>query len=127
MKNIIALCLALTLVTLFGPAAISADKDSAQAEKTESKEKFRPFRGTIKSVDANARSITLVGEKAQTFAVAADAKVTKDGKPAAFDQLAIGDTVGGRAKETGQGQWTAVTVNAGKRAAKAPEEKEEKK
>lgn len=126
MKKVIALCLALTVVTLFGPAVISADNDSAQAEKTESKEKFRPFRGTIKSVDANAKSITLAGEKAQTFAIASDTKLTKDGKPVTFAELAVGDTVGGRAKETGQGQWTAVTINAGKRAAKAPEEKEKK-
>ena len=127
MKKLMAICLALTAVNLFSPAAVTAaEKDSAQAEKTEAKEKFRPFRGTIKSVDATAKSITLEGEKAQTFAVASDAKLTKEGKPATFADLAIGDAVGGRAKETGEGKWTAVTINAGKKAEKAPEEKEKK-
>ena len=125
MKKIIALCLALTAVIAFSPSVVSAD-NNAQTEKADSKEKFRPFRGTIKSVDATAKSITLDGEKAQTFAVASDAKLTKEGKPATFADLAIGDAVGGRAKETGEGKWTAVTINAGKKAAKAPEEKEKK-
>ena len=126
MKMVLALCFALTAVNLFSPALAAADKNNAQAEKSEAKEKFRPFRGTIKSVDAAAKSITLDGEKAQTFAVASDAKLTKEGKPATFADLAVGDAVGGRAKEAGEGKWTAVTINAGKPAAKAPEEKEKK-
>lgn len=126
MKKMLALCLALTAVTLISPAVPAAEKKDAQAEKSDAKEKFRPFRGTIKSVDAAGKSITLDGEKAQTFAVASDAKVTKEGKPATFADLAIGDAVGGRAKETAEGKWTAVTINAGKKATKAPEDKEKK-
>ncbi len=125
MKRTILLILIAVLTAVINTPLVAADK-AAPEEKSEAKEKFRPFRGTIKSVDAGARSITLDGEKAQTFAIASDAKLTKEGKPATIADLSVGDAVGGRAKESGEGKWTAVTINAGKRAPKSPEEKEKK-
>jgi len=125
MNKYILLILIAVITTVTSAPLLGADKP-ASGEKAETKEKFRPFRGTIKSVDAGARSITLDGEKAQTFAIASDAKLTKEGKPATIADLAVGDAVGGRAKDSGEGKWTAVTINAGKRAEKTPGEKEKK-
>ena len=113
----------ITAVFVASLSASAADKDKP-AEKNEH---FRPFRGTIKSVDNGARTITLDGEKAQTFAIASDTKINKDGKPAAFADLVAGEAVGGRAKETADGKWTAVTINAGKRPSSKPPEKEKEK
>ena len=107
-------------VTTMG--VMAADKPAEK--KAGADEHFRPFRGTIKSVDKGARTITLEGEKAQTFAVAAETKISKDGKPAAFADLAVGEAVGGRAKETADGKWTVVTLNAGKKPSAKPAEKE---
>jgi len=125
MKKLTLLIVIAVITTFINVSSQAADKP-APAEKGEAKEKFRPFRGTIKSIDTGGRIITLDGEKAQTFAIAADAKLTKDGKPASVGDLAVGDIVGGRAKESGEGKWTAVTVNAGKRGDKAPADKESK-
>jgi uncharacterized lipoprotein NlpE involved in copper resistance len=102
----------------------AADKPADKKAATD--EHFRPFRGTIKSVDKGGRTITLEGEKAQTFAIVPETKISKDGKPAAFADLVAGEMVGGRAKESADGKWTAVTVNAGKRPAAQPAEKEKK-
>jgi len=108
------------------PSATAADKPADK--KPAADEHFRPFRGTIKAVDPGAKTITLEGEKAQTFAIVSETKISKDGKPAAFADLVTGEAVGGRARETADGKWMAVTVNAGKRpSAKPPENDKEKK
>ena len=104
--------------------SVSAADNEKPADKNEH---FRPFRGTIKSVDKGAKTITLEGEKAQTFAIASDTKINKDGKPAALVDLVVGEAVGGRARETEDGKWTAVTINAGKRPSAKPPEKEKDK
>jgi len=127
MKRIVTLCLVAAITSLCNFTAISADKPAdKKTDKAGPQEKFRPFNGTIKAVDKAAMTITLEGEKAHVFAIASDTKINKDGKPAAFADLAMGERVGGRAKETGEGKWTAVTINAGKRPAAKPAEKEKK-
>jgi hypothetical protein len=127
MKGILTLLLVAVITALFNINAISADKPAdKKTEKADTQEKFRPFRGTIKSVDKVARTITLEGESAQKFAITSDTKINKDGKPAAFADIVVGDSVGGRAKETGEGKWTAMTINAGKRPVAKPEDKVKK-
>jgi hypothetical protein len=115
-------------VATVGVTAADKPADKPADKKAATDEHFRPFRGTIKSVDKGARTITLEGEKAQTFAIVAETKISKDGKPATLADLVSGEMVGGRAKESADGKWTAVTVNAGKRpSAQSPEKEKEKK
>ena len=121
-----ALFITAVFASVATPSVTAADKPADK--KPAADEHFRPFRGTIKAVDPGAKTITLEGEKAQTFAIASETKVSKDGKPAAFADLVAGESVGGRARETADGKWTAVTVNAGKKpSAKPPEKEKEKK
>jgi uncharacterized lipoprotein NlpE involved in copper resistance len=125
--SIVALFILTAFAPLSGFNAFAADKPGEKKEnKAEAREKFRPFRGTIKAVDNTGKTITLEGEKAQMFAITSDTKINKDGKPAAFADLTVGETVGGRAKETADGKWAAVTINAGKRASARPADKEKK-
>ena len=127
MKSILTLFIVAVFSALFNINAISADKPAdKKTEKTDTQEKFRPFHGTIKSVDKVATTITLEGQSAQKFAITSDTKINKDGKPVAFADIVVGDSVGGRAKETGEGKWTAMTINAGKRPAAKPEDKVKK-
>jgi Cu/Ag efflux protein CusF len=127
MKTFLTLCLVAAFTALSSLQATPADPPAEKKpEKSAPPQKFRPFNGTIKSIDATARTITLKGEKAQTFAVTSETKINKDGKPVAFEDLAVEDKVGGRAKETAEGNWTALTINAGKRPAAKPEDKGKK-
>ena len=40
------------------------------------------------------------------------------GKPAVMDEVVVGETVGGLAKETAAGKWEIVSLNIGARAAR---------
>jgi hypothetical protein len=44
-------------------------------------------------------------EKGRTFQITSATKITKDGKPAVTDDVLVGQTVGGLAKETAAGKW----------------------
>ena len=120
----------LATLLCFGGSLIAqaADKpaDKAAEGKKEAKSKFRPFNGTIKSVDKTAKTITLEGEKAQAFQITSETKIVKDGKPAILDELSAGDKIGGRARETSDGKWEALTINAGKKAVKSAGREEKK-
>ena len=79
-----------------------------------------PFRGKISAVDKTTKTITLEGkEKSRTFQITSASKITKDGKPAVMDDVIVGQTVGGLAKETAAGKWEVVTLNIGAKAGKA--------
>ncbi len=119
------LLIALVLTVVIGgviPNCPAADKpgDKPGEAKKDAKPKFRPFNGKVKAVDKTAKTITLEGEKAQTFHVTAETKINKEGKPATLNDVAAGEQVGGRAREGAEGKWDAVTVNVGKPAVKPP-------
>jgi len=106
--------------------SLAADKPAAKPAESKQveKAKYRPFNGKIKAVDA--ASITLEGEKAQTFQVTSVTKIQKDKKPATAADLKVGDYVGGRAREMADGKWEAVTLNVGVKAVGKPAEKPKK-
>jgi len=106
----------LLAVAVLSAPIVAQAADKAGAPKNEAQTKFRPFNGVIKSVDKSGKAIILQGAKAQTFQIISETKITKDGKPATLDDLADGDSVGGRARETADGKWEATTINAGKKA-----------
>lgn len=120
-KSIIAgvLSVGLMLGIMADLRAAEQPAGAAAAAKKQDKAKYRPFRGTIKAMDKAAKTITLEGEKAQQFVVNADTQIKKEGKAAALDNLAVGDRLGGRARENAAGQWEALTINVGAPVAKA--------
>jgi hypothetical protein len=80
------------------------------------KAKTRPFRGTIKTINKAAQVIVLRGPKAQTFKIIPDTKIRRDGKPIGFEDIRVGDTLGGFARQAPAGHWEALTLNFGVKA-----------
>ena len=81
--------------------------------------KTRPFRGTIKTIDKAAQTIVLRGEKAQTFKIIPETKIRRDGKPITFADIAVGETLGGFARQAPAGHWEALTLNFGNKVPEA--------
>ena len=81
----------------------------AKAEKKEqtddvAKSKIYPFHGTVAAVDMDkkALTITLQGkEKPRVITVGSKSLFEKDGKPATFSQVAVGDYAKGRVEKEG--------------------------
>jgi len=123
MKQSIMLALLTAAIVFTGPATQAAEgaKDkSDQAPKSDRKLKQMPFRGRISAVDKTTKTVTLEGkEKSRAFQITSATKITKDGKPAVLDDVIVGQTVGGLAKETAAGKWEVVTLNIGAKAGKA--------
>ena len=119
MKHIIIAVLSMGL--LFGVHLNGRGADAPNdtpAGKTEKKAKYRPFNGTVKAVNLQAKTIKLQGDKAQEFAIGTETVIKKDGQPATLDNIAVGDKVGGRARETSDGKWEAVSIKFGTKAVK---------
>ena len=99
-------------------AAEGASDKPAQTPKPEGKQKQMPFRGKVSAVDKTAKTITLEGkEKGRTYRITSTSKITKGGKPAVLDDVVVGQSVGGLAKETA-GKWEVATLNIGASAGK---------
>src|ERR1051325_8137854 len=117
MKRSTILVLLATVIISAAPAIRAADdaKDkSAETPKAERKQKQTPFRGKVGAVDKIAKTVTLEGKKkSRTFQVTSASKITNEGKPAVMDEVIVGQTVGGLAKQTAAGKWEIVTLNIG--------------
>ena len=122
MKKSIVLALLAAVIMSVAPAVQAAEdaKDkSAQTPKPERKQKQMPFRGKVGAVDKIAKTVTLEGkEKSRTFQVTSATKITNDGKPAVMDDVVVGQTVGGLAKQTAAGKLEIVTLSIGAKAGK---------
>ena len=117
MKKILTLALFTGLIAC-GYLRVSGAEDSkdksVQASKPTGKPKQMPFRGKVSAVDKTAKAITLEGkENGRTFQITSGTKITKDGKPAVLDDITVGQSVGGLAKQSAAGKWEASTVNLG--------------
>jgi len=97
MKKAILLVVMLTL-TAFVSGAIAAAPPkaatTAPAPAAPAKVKMEKFSGTIKSVDAMAKSVAVVkGKVEKSFVVAADTKITKGKEALKFEDLKAGMNV----------------------------------
>src|SRR5947199_137111 len=123
MKESIVLALLTAAMVFTGPATEAAEgatDKSTQTPKSEGKQKRMPFSGKVSAVDKTTKTVTLEGrEKSRTFQITSATKITKDGKPAVLDDVIVGQTVRGLAKETATGKWEVVTLNIGAKAGKA--------
>jgi len=117
MKRSTILALLATVIISLAPvvrAAEDAKDKSAQTPKSERKQKQMPFRGKVSAVDKIAKTVMLEGkEKSRTFQVTSASKLTNEGKPAVMDDVAVGQTVGGLARQTAAGKLEIVTLNIG--------------
>ena len=103
-------------ITVLVFISITAVLGAEPAPKERSvKAKHRPFHGTIKAVSKPLRAIVLRGKKAQTFFVIRETKIRRNGHPITFEQITVGEKLGGYARQTPEGRWEALTLNLGEK------------
>lgn len=127
MKSLFSIAV-LTAAICLSPAFVKAadDKPADDAKKA----RGMPFNGKISAVDKATKTITLEGkEKNRTFQLTAATKINRDKKPITLEEVAVGEHVGGYARENAEGKLEVVTLNTGLpgRGAKAKDEKKEEK
>jgi len=72
-----------------------------------------PFRGNVKAIDNNAKTLT-VGK--ETFQITSDTKIIKMGKPATLADGAEGEMVGGSYHKDADGKLNALSIRFGPKA-----------
>lgn len=116
-------CLTIIAAALAAAPAISRAEDSTNAPAAQApvkKAHGQPYHGKVAAVDANAMTFT-VGKT--TIGIASTTKITKDGKPAVFSDITVGEYVTGSYKKGDDGKVTASSVKIGapkKKNAAAP-------
>ncbi len=122
--------IALTAFVAINTTSIQAQdkKPAAADEAKKGNPKGLPFSGKINEVDKAAKTINIGKEKKRTIGITAQTKITKDGKAATFEDVTVGETVGGFARENADGKLEAVSLRIGaKPEAKEGEAKPKKK
>jgi len=132
MKSIARLCLiavtALTLATVTAQAQTPPDSSTTStntAPAPKPRVRGKQYKGTISSVDKDAKTITfsMVSGKTHTIHITSKTRIRKDGEPATMDDAVVGQKVRGTYRENDSKEWVASTVNIGEpkpRAASTP-------
>lgn len=121
--------LALSVATQL-PAQQKKEGEKSEAPSaTEAKPKrdTAPFRGRV--VEVNKTDMTIkVGQR--TFQMTSSTRITKAGKPATFDEIAVGDMVTGQFRKTEEGKLELISLRIvpaeGRQQGPAAPEKEKK-
>ena len=74
-----------------------------------------PFNGTIFAVDKAAKTFSTQNKekKIRVFAITAETKITKNNKPAGFDDLKTGEGIRGSALKKGEGHFDVLSAQIG--------------
>jgi hypothetical protein len=91
--------------------SVAIPSSKAPAPKAEKKARGLPFNGNIAAIDHAGKTITMTGKKQRVFHVTSETKVNKSQKPSRIEALAVGDYVGGYAREAPDGKLELVTLN----------------
>jgi hypothetical protein len=105
--------LALLVAALLAAPAITRADNSTNAPTAQApapKKHGLPFHGKVASLDAAAMTFT-VGTL--TIGITSTTKLTKDGKPAVFADLTVGENVRGAYKKDDSGKLNATSVKIG--------------
>jgi hypothetical protein len=124
-KQMVKLALSLFATAIIAAPMLSRAQDTGttlpaapgQTAPVKPRKQGSVFNGKVSAVDTKAMTLT-VGKR--TFEVTSETKITKNGKPATLSDIAVGDTVGGACKKTGDGKLAATTINDGKKQGKVP-------
>jgi hypothetical protein len=124
MKKLLVLCLLLGSFTLNIPILTAAEGGATPAEKGEKKSaRHVPFHGKVDTMDKAAGTLK-IGER--TFHVTPGTKITKDGKPATFEQAVVGEEVGGAFQQADGGRLELTSLRIGPKPAKEGKQEEKK-
>lgn len=101
--------------------------EAPSAPEAKPKRDTAPFRGRV--VEVNKADMTIkVGQR--TFQMTSSTRITKAGKPATFDEIAVGDMVTGQFRKTEEGKLELISVRIvpaeGRKPGPAAPEKEKK-
>lgn len=127
MKNTLAkiACFTFIAAAVVATPAITFAADTNTPATTTAPKRNPTYHGKVTSVDAAAMTFAYVttAGTASTVAVTSTTKITKDGKPAVFADITVGETVGGSYKKDSDGKATAVSVKIGetKKKSAAPD------
>jgi hypothetical protein len=95
------------------PAATVLTNAPAKGAEAAKKGRGLPFHGNVAAIDTRSRTVTMEGKKQRMFRLTAETKIHKDKKETTLAALAVGDYVGGYARETADGKLELVTLNIG--------------
>lgn len=110
--GLLAIALVGTPVALRAQASTNAPVVEKKAAKKQTHNAI-PFRGNVKAIDNNAKTLS-VGK--ETFQITSETKIIKMGKPATLADGAVGDMVGGQYRKDADGKLTATSVRFGPKA-----------
>jgi hypothetical protein len=118
-----AACAAILSTATLAAAESTPGTGTSQTQRKASSHAY-PFRGTVDSVDATAKTITLDGKKSErVLHVTDDTVLEKDGKPAKIDEIASGDYARGLLSKPDGGREILVKATFGPK----PDKKADKK
>jgi hypothetical protein len=120
MKKPIALYALIVAALMAAPALVRAEdspakKPAAAEAGAPAKKHGVPFRGTVSAVDAKAMTVKLAS---RTFTVTSETKITKEGKPAVFADITVGEKITGQYKKDSAGKLEATIIHIGGKAEK---------
>src|SRR6185312_1244927 len=113
LAGLLAIALVGTPMALRAQASTNSTAQKKAATETKALVKLIPFRGKVKAIDNNAKTLS-VGK--ETFQITSGTKIIKMGKPATLADGAEGDQVGGQYKKDTDGKLIATSVRFGPKA-----------
>jgi hypothetical protein len=98
----------LAIVMTGTPVALRAQSTNAAPRKAVNRP--LPFRGKVKAVDNSAKTVS-VGTL--TLQITSESRIIKTGKPATFQDAAVGDNVAGSYRKDADGKMDVVSLRIG--------------
>lgn len=134
MKKHIALFSLVTAALIAAPSAVRAeDKAPATPPAAETKPArpknadATPYHGKVTAVNADGKTITVGETKGELkLNVTAETKISKDGKLAKLNEIAVGDMVRGSYKKDADGNMNAVSLRGGEKPGNGTKKKKAK-
>lgn len=116
-------CFALVAAALSAAPALCRAQDATNAPAAENatpkKQRALTVHGTVSAVDAAAMTFTI---KNSTFAITSETKISKEGKPAIFADIAVGQNASVSYKKEADGKLSANSVKIGAKKKATPPE-----
>jgi hypothetical protein len=116
MNRILIVCAIAFSLLSGGQRLVGADADPGVGEVAPATKKAKrmPFYGTVKAVDVEAMTFTLVGKsKDRLFLVTDTTRVHDAGEVCQLGDVVVGRKVGGVATQNPEGKWEVTTLNLG--------------
>src|SRR4051812_27572637 len=105
--SVLTLCAAAVIAV---PTLSRAGDQANMGAETPKKADMVVYKGDVKSVDADAKTVT-VGDL--TLKISSDTKLTKDGQATTLADIKAGDSIHGHYRKADDGTLQAVSVHEG--------------